>query len=97
MAHDQQDSEDPGASTGGTQTAQAVADTGYPDEADLALNEVVSPPKEEKHGLVEETVSPRVKPSNSRVYSKPANLVDPVTGLTSPAAVSAFVRGACRS
>jgi Family of unknown function (DUF5906) len=96
MAHDQQDSEDPGASTGGTQTAQSAADTGHPDEADLALDELVSPLKKEKHDLVEETVSPPVKPSSSRVHRKPANLVDPVTGLTSPAAVSAFVRGASR-
>ncbi|SHG24163.1 primase-helicase family protein [Bradyrhizobium erythrophlei] len=96
MAHDQQDSEDPGASTGGTQTAQSAADTGHPDEADLALDELVSPLKKEKHDLVEETVSPPVKPSSSRVHRKQANLVDPVTGLTSPAAVSAFVRGASR-
>jgi hypothetical protein len=96
MAHDQQDSEDPGASIGGTQTAQSAADTGHPDEADLALDELVSPLKREKHDLVEETVSPPVKPSSGRVHRKPANFVDPVTGLTSPAAVSAFVRGASR-
>jgi len=96
VARDAQGYEDQGASTGGTQTAQSAADTGHPNEADLALDELVSPLKKEKHDVDDDTVSPAVKPSSSRVHRKPATLVDPVTGLTSPAAVSAFVRGASR-
>jgi hypothetical protein len=52
----------------------------------------------EKHDLDDEAASFPVRRSNTRDQGKPANpIVDPVTGLTSAAAVSAFVRGACRS
>ena len=72
-------------------------DTGEPDEADLALDEIVGRREQEKHDLSDATVSCPVGRSNTRGYGKPANPgVDPVTGLTSPEAVSAFVRQAMR-
>ena len=78
----------------GTATAQPAEDTGEPDAADLALDEIVGRREQEKHG---ETVPPQVDPSNTRAHGKSADpTVDPVTGLTSPAAVSAFVRRASR-
>ena len=86
--------EDPVAGADGTGTAQPAEENGEPDAADLALDEIVGRCEQEKHDLSEETVSPQ--PANARVHRKPANLVDPVTGITSPAAVSAFVRGASR-
>jgi hypothetical protein len=41
IAHDQQDSEDPGAGAGGARAANSTADTGNPDDADLALDEMM--------------------------------------------------------
>lgn len=82
----------PGA--GITAAKQPAEDTGAPDAADLALDEIVGRREQEKHDV--EAV-PQIKPANTRARGKPAKpIVDPVTGLTSPAAVSAFVRGASR-
>jgi hypothetical protein len=97
IVHDQRDSEDPGGGAGETWTAQSAADTGNSDAADLALDEIMGRREQEKQDLDEETVSCPVNPSDTLDNEKPAKpIVDPVTGLTSAAAVSAFVRGASR-
>jgi hypothetical protein len=98
IARDAQGYEDQGATTGDTATTKSAEDIGEPDDADLPLEETMGRREQEKHDLDDETVPCPVRRSDTRDQGKPANpIVDPVTGLTSAAAVSAFVRGACRS
>jgi Family of unknown function (DUF5906) len=98
IARDAQTYGDHGATTDDAATPQAAEDIGEPNEGGMPSEEPMGRREQEKPNCNDETVSCPTRRPKTRFQGKPAKpVVDPVTGLTSAAAVSAFVRGACRS
>ncbi len=72
-ADDEQGYDQGGETSGNTATTQSAEDVGEPDEADLALDEIVRRREQEKHDLDDEIVPSPVKPPNTHGHEEPAN------------------------